>query len=118
MPVVECVKAMYERGFAILFTSGREDKYRAPTVSFIEQWCKVKLCEGRPDEEYEKVIDYQLIMRPTGDQRKDCIVKRELFDANIRDKYNVVFALDDRNQVVDNWREMGIATFQVAPGAF
>ena len=60
----------------------------------------------------------ELHMRTAGDSRKDSIVKEELFDANIRGKYNVKFVLDDRNQVVDKWREMGLTCLQCAPGDF
>ena len=57
-------------------------------------------------------------MRKTGDNRKDCIVKRELFDAHIKDKYYIDFILDDRNQVVNMWRELGFTVMQVADGNF
>lgn len=117
-PVIEAVKALYKQGFAILFTSGREDKYREPTERFIAQHCRVKFTPEENGMFDEGVIDYKLLMRKSGDMRKDSVVKREIFDENIRDKYNVAFCLDDRNQVVDNWREMGLVCFQVAPGAF
>jgi predicted kinase len=123
LPVIECVVAMYKAGHNILFTSGREDKYREPTVKFIEQWVRFLneksgvFFNGKQKLVWQ-TIPYHLFMRSSGDMRKDNIIKTELYDANIRDKFNVVFALDDRNQVVDNWREMGLACFQVAPGAF
>ena len=123
VPVIELVKAMYSQGYAILFTSGREDKYREPTIRFIEQWVKVLnsnsgvFVNGKQKAMWE-TIKYQLIMRDTGDQRKDCVVKRELYDAHITGKYNVVFCVDDRNCVVDAWREMGLTCLQCAPGAF
>lgn len=50
--------------------------------------------------------------------RKDVVIKRELFDRYIRDNYQVLFVLDDRNQVVDMWRELGLKCLQVAPGDF
>jgi hypothetical protein len=50
--------------------------------------------------------------------RKDSVVKQELFDEHIRDIYDVVAVYDDRQQVVDMWRAMGIDCFQVAPGNF
>ena len=114
-PVVECIKAMYaylvslapeERkgDVRILFTSGREEKFREPTERF--------LAEHLPG------IPYLLYMRATGDMRKDSYVKEEMFNEHIRGKWNILFILDDRNQVVDKWREMGLHTFQVAPGAF
>lgn len=61
---------------------------------------------------------HHLFMRPEGDMRKDSIVKAELFDENVRDEFDVKFVLDDRNQVVDMWRSMGIKTLQVAEGDF
>ena len=120
MPVIEAIKALYSQGYAVLFTSGRMDKYREPTVKFIERWVRVPH-HGMDDVAVatgDKVIDYCLFMRATGDQRKDNVIKRELFNAHIRGRYNVVFALDDRDQVVDNWRQMGIACFQVNYGSF
>jgi hypothetical protein len=59
-----------------------------------------------------------LFMRKTGDRRKDNIVKRELFDSYIKDKYYVEFVLDDRSQVVAMWRDLGLTCLQVAPGDF
>jgi len=114
-PVVETIKAMYaylvaqapadrKKDIKIIFTSGREDKYREPTERF--------LAEHLPG------IPYLLYMRKTSDMRKDSIIKREMFDENIKGKWNILFVLDDRNQVVDNWREMGLHCFQVAPGNF
>lgn len=60
----------------------------------------------------------KLYMRPEGDNRRDSIVKLELFDRYIRPNYDVQFVLDDRDQVVEMWRGLGLACFQVAPGAF
>jgi len=107
IPVLETVKLFADAGYNIIFCSGREDKYKEPTVRFIEDTYHIGADR-----------DYQLHMRKSGDQRKDSIIKREVFDNFIRDKYNVLFVLDDRNQVVDNWRDMGLTCFQVAPGNF
>lgn len=104
-PVIACVKAMYAAGYAVIFMSGREDKDREPSIRQIE-----KFVPG---------VKYELYMRATADSRKDSIIKTELFDANVRDRYNVEFILDDRNQVVqDCWRAMGMNCFQVADGNF
>lgn len=59
-----------------------------------------------------------LLMRPDGDDRPDWQVKTELFDAHVRDRYDMKLSLDDRDQVVGLWRHMGITCLQVAPGAF
>lgn len=64
------------------------------------------------------VYDY-LFMREAGDMRKDSIVKREIYDREILGKYNVLFVLDDRDQVVDMWRrDLGLTCLQVAYGNF
>ncbi len=90
-------------GGYIIYLSGREEYGREATNAFLE---KNHCPHG------------ELFMRSTGDKRKDNIVKLELFDANIRGKYNVEFVLDDRDQVVKMWRELGLKCFQVAEGSF
>jgi predicted kinase len=89
----------------ILFMSGRDDSCRNDTALWIK--------------EHLRLSPIQLFMRKTGDRRKDSIVKRELFEEHIRGKYNIDFVLDDRNQVVDMWRnELGLTCLQVAEGDF
>lgn len=87
----------------VWFISGREDKYRKQTHAFLNR------AGLRVDE---------LFMRPTGDTRKDYLIKGELYDTHIRGKANVRFVLDDRDQVVAYWRSIGLTCLQVAPGAF
>lgn len=111
-PVVECIKAMYTRGCEVLFTSGREDKFRAPTETFIAQHLPGY------DIKHGQSTWYHLFMRPTGDHRQDAVIKSELYEAHIAGKFYVEFVLDDRNQVVDFWRSIGLTCFQVAPGDF
>lgn len=126
-PVIRTVLAMHAQGVKVIFMSGRDQKYRPETIRFIERYCR-HVCE-HPDCDNvgidEGVIPYELHMRgetapdPSKlDQRKDSVIKQELFDAHVRGKYNVLFVLDDRNQVVDQWRAMGLTCYQVAPGAF
>ncbi len=57
-------------------------------------------------------------MRQEGDTRKDVLVKQEIYEREIKGRYNVLFVLDDRQQVVDGWRALGLTVFQVAPGDF
>lgn len=42
----------------------------------------------------------------------------ELFDRHARDEYRVLVVLDDRKQVVDMWRSLGLTCLQVAEGNF
>lgn len=56
----------------------------------------------------------ELYSRAEGDQRKDDIVKRELFEQHIADRFNVQYVIDDRQQVVDMWQsELGLEVLQV-----
>lgn len=103
-PVISVVRAMYLAGYHIIFCSGRKDICRQTT----EKWLTGNFC-------YPYVA---LHMRRTDDNRKDSIVKMEIFDNHIRNRYNVVAVFDDRRQVVDMWRSMGLTVFQVAPGDF
>ena len=57
-------------------------------------------------------------MRKDGDQRADHIVKREIL-AQIRNAgFEPVLVFDDRQSVVDMWRDQGIRVAQTAPGDF
>lgn len=92
-----------KNGYEIIVCSGREDDCRDVTEVWLEK---------------HGIVFTELLMRKAGDFRQDSIVKRELFDQHIRDHYRVHFVLDDRNQVVDMWRGLGLKVLQVADGNF
>lgn len=93
----------------IIFCSGRENKYREPTLEFIKK-CFPDFIEKH---------SFYLYMRETNDFRKDSIVKHEIYQLCIKGKYDIDFVLDDRQQVVDMWRNaLGLTTLQVAEGKF
>jgi predicted kinase len=60
----------------------------------------------------------EIYLRKTGDNRKDTIVKQEMFDKYIKDKYFVDFVVDDRAQVVEMWRRLGLTVLQCNYGDF
>lgn len=103
-PVADVINTYFNKGYKILFVSGREDKYREQTERFLKKHF--------PD------LTYSLYMRKTGDMRKDTIIKKEIYIDNIWCNYFVKFILDDRDRVVRGWREMGLTCFQVAEGNF
>ena len=60
-----------------------------------------------------------LCMREAGNTEKDSVVKKRMFEENIRGQYFVKFVVDDRDQVVDMWRkELGLTCLQVNYGNF
>lgn len=98
------VIAFLNLGIKVVFVTGREEKFREQTKAFLKKAGK---------------LDYlPLFMRATDDFRKDWVIKGEIFDREIRPKYNVLLCLDDRDQVVSFYRSLGLTVFQVAPGAF
>lgn len=101
--VVELVRDLASAGTSIVFMSGRDGSCRDAT----QEWLDTHVGVPGP-----------LFMRAPGDSRSDSIVKRELFDAHVRDVYRVRFVLDDRNAVVHMWRSMGVPVFQVDYGYF
>lgn len=54
-----------------------------------------------------------LHMRQTDDKRSDYIIKHEIYNEHIRDKYNILAAFDDRLQVCRLWYELGLPLFRV-----
>lgn len=102
-PIIRKLLDTIKYKYFIILTSGRDEICREET----NKWLR------------ENDVPYgMLLMRPEGDIRKDSIVKRELFEKYIRPYYNIEFVLDDRNQVVDMWRSLGLKCLQVAEGDF
>lgn len=103
-PVAFVVRLLKENGISVIIVSGRYNKYLDKTIEWLRK----------------HEINYDSIYMPRGDldHRKDVKLKKEIYDNHIKDKYEILFALDDRNQVVEFWRELGITVFQVADGNF
>lgn len=100
--IIDLVQKLNRDSNIVIF-SGRDAVCRRET----ETW----LAENRIKHE-------GLFMRPVGDTQKDSIVKQELFEQNIRGRWNVDFVLDDRDQVVKMWRSLGLTCLQVGEGNF
>jgi len=101
-PVLDTVHK-WQSSLNIIVASGRTDNYQPQTERWLQKYG----------------VNYtNIYMRKTGDQRKDSIIKEEIYRQNIEGKYNIRFVLDDRQQVVDMWRSLGLTVFQVAEGDF
>jgi hypothetical protein len=95
---------MHGAGHAIVFCTGRNEWCRDETEAWLDRHVGVPY-EG-------------LFMRADGDSRRDAIVKEEIFERRIRDRWRVVGVFDDRQAVVRMWRALGLTVFQVAEGDF
>lgn len=92
--IIDVVRGMKYQGYKIVFVSGRDAVCREQTKSWL-------------DKHVGTWYD-ALYMREKGDMRKDSIVKREIFFRDIAPKYNVQCVVDDRPQVLREWRYLGI----------
>lgn len=102
--VIELVQTLAAaRRHTIILMSGRDEVCRRQT----ELWL-----DAQP------VPFHALHMRPHKDNRKDAIVKAELYRQHVEGRYQVAFVIDDREQVVKMWRGLGMDCFQVAEGNF
>lgn len=106
------------RSLHVLFTSGRSEVCRPGTLQWLQE--KVGIVRDADTFDADDRIDYEveLFMRPEGDNRKDSEIKLELFNQHIRHIYDVKWVFDDRDQVVQLWRSLGLTCLQVADGAF
>jgi len=104
MAVANVLNLYHKSGdYVIILLSGRDSICRPETTKWLQ----------------ENNIYYDLLfMRPEKSQEKDSIVKRSLFENNIREHFAVEAIYDDRQQVVDMWRSLGIKCVQVEPGYF
>lgn len=101
-PILELLK-MIPKNISIIFCSGREDF----CFDLTEKWLIKNVTNN-----------FKLYMRKSGDFRKDSIIKKEIYTDLIKDKFEILFVLDDRNQVVDMWRSLGLTCLQVNKGDF
>ena len=102
-PIIDLVSMYEDRGYHIIFMSGRMDHCREETINWLI----------KHNIEFD-----ELFMRQFRDFRPDDIVKSELFDKHVAGIFDVELVLDDRNRVVDMWRARGLRVLQVAEGDF
>lgn len=88
----------------IIFLTGRPESVRSTT----NEWLK----------KHFPTLNYTLLMRDTSDMRSGDIVKREIWEKNIRDNYNTLCVFEDSNKCVNMWRSLGLLTCQVANGEY
>lgn len=93
----------YRHDHIILMVTGRDAKYKDCT----RDWLRAQ------GFQYES-----LWMRPLDDKRQDAIIKKEIYNSFIKEKYDITLVLEDRSRVVAAWRELGLRCLQVAEGNF
>ncbi len=102
-PMIKVLQAWKASGKEVIVVSGRDGSCRKET----EDWLKL-----------HEVPYSALFMRPAGDMRKDSLIKAEIYEKDLKGKYNIVMIYDDRDQVVETWRNLGLKCAQVEYGEF
>ncbi len=93
-----------------IIVSGRSEEFRDVTEKWLEDHCVsyTHLYMRNPKRRDDK-----------GNKVNDAIIKREIYEQHIAPHYQVICCIDDRNRVVDMWRnELGLKVLQVADGDF
>ena len=100
---------MDEKPLYVVIVSGRDDTCKEAT----EQW----LANNHIPYDELFMRDHTLIDED-GKKLDDTVIKRDIYEKWIKNRYNVKFVLDDRNRVVDMWRSLGLKVLQVGEGDF
>ena len=86
----------------ILIVSGRDEECALQTSMWLHS---------------RDIFPHEIFMRKHKDNRPDEVVKREIFLEKIRPHYrNIVGVFDDRQKVVNMWRELDLFVFDVSNG--
>lgn len=88
--------------YKIIYVSGRDES------------CKEMTKRWLVDNDFP--FPYALFMRPHEDKRPDEIVKKEIFDAEIKNKYDIWGVFDDRPKVIRMWKSLGLRVFDCGDG--
>lgn len=89
--------ALQEAGHNVLIVTARPEDYRMLTEAWLHRW---------------NLIPNALYMRKHGDFRQDAVIKAELLAQLREDGWQPMMVIDDRQQVVDMWKEQGLPVFQ------
>jgi len=93
--------------------TGRNERYRQTTLEWLIK--------------HDLAVFDTILMRPDGDRRPDVEVKPEMLREFIElteseypwaGKREVAFILEDRDRVVETWRNLGYACWQVNNGSY
>lgn len=104
LPTCEVIKSLLGSGAFVVFLSGRSTRCYNDTHDWIKNNIGVSL------------YNHALFMRSEGDGRADEIIKKELYEIHIKDKYEVIGVFDDRLKVCRMWWELGLFVFNCNQG--
>lgn len=103
LETIECAKALKQAGYEIVIVTGRPESSRGIT----EKWL------------LDNGIEFiELFMRENWNHVPDFQLKKEIYENKIQDKYEVLGIFEDRKNVVEMWRSLGLRCYQVEEGDY
>lgn len=94
-----CKRILNDSLYSTILVSARPEDYRNVTESWLL---------------HHEISYKELYMRARNDFRKDDIIKEIILDFELKTRYNILFWLDDRKQVIDKIRSRGITVLDCA----
>ena len=102
-PTIVVLRALHAEGYEVVLASGRGEVARHETIDWLAR-------HGVPWD--------RLVLRRSGDLRRDDEVKAEMVREHGLDPAETLVVFEDRASVVKMWRRLGFHVFQVAEGDF
>lgn len=93
----------FENDYKIVICSARPDNYKKETLNWLEKY---------------NIQFNNFFMRRRGDYRKDNLVKQVILDFEIKSRYDVLFCVDDRKEVIDMYRANNIVVLDCKGNTF
>jgi len=118
--IVHLVQMYYHDDYKVVIFSGRNDRSWNETKLWLKRYeIPYDLLVMRPDKFKSKSFPVADGNPATSDMRfmPDEILKKKMLDTFV-DINDVLFVVDDRQKVVDMWRDLGLVVLQPAPGNF
>jgi FMN phosphatase YigB (HAD superfamily) len=104
--VFQTMNSLYfQHNYNIILITGRKEYSRQLTIDWIDKNSCINGFDG--------IADYQLFMRRDKDHRKAEILKKEIYDNHIKDKYEVVAVFEDDPKICDMYKKENLFVYQI-----
>lgn len=102
-PMFDLVKSMIDFGYTVFLVTSRESTDTLIHITNLQ--IGILRFQGAT-----------LLMRAEDDNRPSPVVKRSLYESAIKGRYDVAFAIDDLEENIEMYKELGIKTLQFRYG--
>lgn len=114
LPIIEIIKYFYQQpDCTVIFLSGRKSYSYSKTYQWLCKYILDLDISSRNTKSDDKFI---LLMRSDTDNRCDTVVKKEIYEQQIKPytKFDPYLVFDDRPKVVNLWNDLGFKTLACA----